>query len=439
MSASSTRQRVARGLPHVTCRRRAARVSRTPCAHRFVVAVALTKRARNTVWARVGRVPLQPLEGYTVGSHRRPARLRTGRAAAPPRRTGARRTDHRHRLPRVRRTVARAPPTALVREPPDGAGDHHRHRDPGLDRSRAELGARPRAARRAGRRPRGRRAGPKAAAAAQALGLEVSATARDERMTGVRELLGEPATRRRTSRCSASATTPATPSRCCSGPTSGVTTVPVYRWQQPDDTRPAQALVRAVLDGRVHAVTFTSAPAVRNLFTIAEEDGAADELLTAMNTRTLAACVGPACAEAARAVGITEPLAPDVGRLGLMVRLLSERLQASRSVIELGGARRRDAGAGDARGRRARAAHLAGGRRVRRTRVERNGAVVSPSTLLRTVWGRAAADEHVVGVTVGRLRRKLGELGRLGAYRAPPRLPPRSRLRRPPRYQPASK
>jgi uroporphyrinogen-III synthase len=34
--------------------------------------------------------------------------------------------------------------------------------------------------------------------------------------------------------------------------------------------------------------------------------------------------------------------------------------------------------------------------------------VVSPGTLLRTVWSSASSDEHVVGVTVGRLRRKLG-------------------------------
>jgi DNA-binding winged helix-turn-helix (wHTH) protein len=37
--------------------------------------------------------------------------------------------------------------------------------------------------------------------------------------------------------------------------------------------------------------------------------------------------------------------------------------------------------------------------------------VVSPTTLLRTVWAGASDDEHVVGVTVGRLRRKLGDAG----------------------------
>ena len=60
---------------------------------------------------------------------------------------------------------------------------------------------------------------------------------------------------------------------------------------------------------------------------------------------------------------------------------------------------------------------LAGDEHVQLTRREgevfavlaaRIGVVMSPATLLRTVWGDASADEHVVGVTVGRLRRKLG-------------------------------
>jgi DNA-binding response OmpR family regulator len=40
----------------------------------------------------------------------------------------------------------------------------------------------------------------------------------------------------------------------------------------------------------------------------------------------------------------------------------------------------------------------------------RPGAVVSKSTLLREVWA-GETDEHVVEVTVGRLRRRLGSAG----------------------------
>jgi uroporphyrinogen-III synthase len=184
--------------------------------------------------------------------------------------------------------------------------------------------------------------------------------------------------------------------------------VPVYRWQQPADLRPAEALVRATLAGKVHAITFTSAPAVRNLFVIADDQ--ADDLRAALNARVVAACVGPACAEAARDVGIDEPLAPSVGRLGLMVRALSERLQADREVFELAGTTVELQGH----------AALVGDAHVQLTQREagvlaalaaRPGAVVSPTTLLRTVWCDASADDHVVSVTVGRLRRKLGDAG----------------------------
>ena len=125
--------------------------------------------------------------------------------------------------------------TASIARSADGAGGDHRHRDPGLDRGGAELGSRPRPARRAGRRPGASPGARRRRPRSQALGLEVygdRARRADDRRAGAPRRARDPES---TSRCSASATTPATPSRCCSGSTCGVTTVPVYRWQQPDD------------------------------------------------------------------------------------------------------------------------------------------------------------------------------------------------------------
>ena len=39
------------------------------------------------------------------------------------------------------------------------------------------------------------------------------------------------------------------------------------------------------------------------------------------------------------------------------------------------------------------------------------GVVVSKPALLRAVWGATESDEHVVEVTVARLRQRLGEAG----------------------------
>ena len=42
---------------------------------------------------------------------------------------------------------------------------------------------------------------------------------------------------------------------------------------------------------------------------------------------------------------------------------------------------------------------------------ERPGAVVSKRALLRRVWGPGESDEHVVEVTMARLRQRLGDAG----------------------------
>lgn len=101
--------------------------------------------------------------------------------------------------------------------------------------------------------------------------------------------------------------------------------VPLYRWRLPDDPSVIAGLIEAVVARRVDAVTFTAAPAVHNLFAVADEEGRSAELLEAFNTDVVALCVGPVCAGAAREEGIAAPVFPDVGRLGLMVRALDER------------------------------------------------------------------------------------------------------------------
>ena len=102
--------------------------------------------------------------------------------------------------------------------------------------------------------------------------------------------------------------------------------VPVYRWLMPDDTGPAARLIEATCSGAVDAVTFTSQPAVHHLFRIAEDLGRADELREAFNGAVLAVCVGPVCADAAVAEGITRPAWPDPPRLAAMARLVASRL-----------------------------------------------------------------------------------------------------------------
>jgi uroporphyrinogen-III synthase len=250
--------------------------------------------------------------------------------------------------------------------------------------------------------------GPKASAAVQTLGLEVWRSAPDERMYGVSEVLRTLSPQARVAvQCFGD--DEANILDLFGGVVGDLVAIPVYRWEAPADDRRLHGLVTAVIEGRVDAVTFTSAPAVRNLFAAAALKGATETLRHSFNTGVVAACVGPACAAAARDIGIRDPAAPDVGRLGLMVRALSDRLAATRRCFTLAGrpvvAQGTALGLGDC--------HASLTRReagVLQVLSEKPGAVASAPTLLRRVWG-GAGDDHAVGVTVGRLRRKLAEVG----------------------------
>lgn len=249
--------------------------------------------------------------------------------------------------------------------------------------------------------------GPKAAAALRVAGLDVAHVADDETIDGVVEILGLELVEG----ARVVAQTPGDDDHripdvvAARGGT--LVEVPVYRWRLPDDVQPAAALAAEIVDGKVDAVTFTSAPAVRNLLQVAEREGLGRDVLAAFNDDgVLAACVGPVCAAAAREVGIVDPAAPDVGRLGLLVRLATDELAARRTTVDIGGASLVCQGTVAA----------VDGRRIELTRaearvlhalVERPGVVVPPAVLARRLGASDGAAHHVE-VTVARLRRKLG-------------------------------
>jgi len=169
--------------------------------------------------------------------------------------------------------------------------------------------------------------GPKAAGAVDEAGLAVWARARSERMEDVAALLlAEPLDGVRVAVQLYGVDAPGLRSSLADAGAE-VVTVPVYEWELPADPGPAQALVAAAARADLDAVTFTSAPAVHNLFAIARDMGLADSLRDALNGPVVAACVGPVCGGAAREEGIRAPVQPAVGRLGLLVRSLTQALE----------------------------------------------------------------------------------------------------------------
>jgi uroporphyrinogen-III synthase len=253
--------------------------------------------------------------------------------------------------------------------------------------------------------------GPKAAAALQVAGIDTWRAVASERVDEVIELLtaepvagtlvafqqyGDPNKRA---------------VEALRGVGAEVIEVPVYRWRLPDEDQPALRLTEAACTGQLDAVTFTSAPAAINLMTIAERHGHADDLRTAFNERGIvAACVGPVCAEGAQATGIRNIIAPPVGRLGLLVRSLSDALLQRRREL------RHAHGHLVVQGRavlvEGSVVHLSPREHAVLARLMRRaGAVVPKDALLRQGWPGTAVDAHAVETTVARLRRRLGPAG----------------------------
>ena len=253
--------------------------------------------------------------------------------------------------------------------------------------------------------------GPKAAATVQAAGLPVWASAANEQMDQLlAHLLAEPLDGARVAVQLYGTAAPAV-TGALAGAGATVLEVPVYQWRMPDDPGPACRLAQAAVDGRLHAVTFTAAPAAANLFALAAGAGIDGALRDAFNRRgVVAACVGPVCARGAFDAGIEAPLVPAIGRLGLLVRALTERLAGERRTIAMAGV--------DVvlQGLMA----MVGEERVRLNSRERAlldalatrpGTVVSRPALVREMWPSNGADPHAVEVAVARLRPRLGPAG----------------------------
>ncbi len=189
-----------------------------------------------------------------------------------------------------------------------------------------------------------------------------------------------------------------------------VVEVPVYRWVPAEDIRPLRRLVEQVVAGAVDCVTFTSAPAVASMLTVAREDGRADALVEALSGPVLVAAVGPVTAGPLDRLGIPS-VQPERARLGALVRTVVEELPARRTrTVDAAGHRL------ELRGHSV----LVDGRPVELTArqtgvlaalVESGGRVLSRPDLLRTAWRDEVADEHAVEMTVARLRSALGPAG----------------------------
>lgn len=179
----------------------------------------------------------------------------------------------------------------------------------------------------------------------------------------------------------------------------------VYRWGPPRDPEAVAASARATADGEVDAVVFTSAPGAAAWLEAGDRAGVGQAVLDRLRHGcTLAAAVGPVTARPLRERGV-EPLVPDRGRLGSLVRALVGHFGGLTVLDTVGGPLQVHRGAAVLDG------HVLplspSGLEVLRLLAARPGGVVTRAEVLEVLPGDSS-DPHTAEVAVARLRDTVG-------------------------------
>jgi uroporphyrinogen-III synthase len=114
-----------------------------------------------------------------------------------------------------------------------------------------------------------------------------------------------------------------------------VSAVHVYRSELPEDTGPLKDAIRAVCEGSVDVVMFTSSVQLTHAMKIAAELSLKPEFICALN-RTVVASIGPVASQTLQNSGVAVDLEPSHPKMGFLVK------EAAESSGELVPAKRRD-------------------------------------------------------------------------------------------------
>jgi uroporphyrinogen-III synthase len=109
-----------------------------------------------------------------------------------------------------------------------------------------------------------------------------------------------------------------------------VTTIPVYQWALPEDTRPLAEALDELLAGAYHVSLFTTGVQIEHFLEFANRSGRRDVATEALR-RTFIGSIGPDCSEALRNSGLDPSFEPSHPKMGLLVREASEYYFQSRA------------------------------------------------------------------------------------------------------------
>jgi uroporphyrinogen-III synthase len=187
-----------------------------------------------------------------------------------------------------------------------------------------------------------------------------------------------------------------------------VVVLTVYRWEQVPDQASVSRLVEMIVTRDLQALTFTSAPAGAAILEITERLGIRPQVVDALRSDVLVACVGPVTARPFERWAVPT-VQPERARLGAMVRELAVQLPARRHdpAVNVAGK------PVEVRG----CAVLVDGEPVRLSAAPRavlaalvacRGGVMSRRELLAHLPSGHRSSEHAVEMAVARLRTALG-------------------------------
>jgi uroporphyrinogen-III synthase len=100
-------------------------------------------------------------------------------------------------------------------------------------------------------------------------------------------------------------------------------TVRVYRWALPADTRDLLQALNSIISGKLDVAIFTSAHQVDNTFEYADRRALLEPLRAALSSTVLVASIGPVTSEALERHGVHVDLSPDQPKLGALVDCLA--------------------------------------------------------------------------------------------------------------------
>jgi len=110
--------------------------------------------------------------------------------------------------------------------------------------------------------------------------------------------------------------------------------VSLYQSTLPDDLEPLKRLVHELIEGRVDVIAFTNRIQCRHLFRIAVELGLSARLADALNADVIVAAVGPVCAEALQALGVTADVIPARPKMESMIEALAEYFELTHGLSD---------------------------------------------------------------------------------------------------------